>query len=108
MGKKVKEGKRQRAVLSPEEEQSIVSNFNAAKEVEDLSVVVTTDEIIEKNYSFSAGQYFEIKIDYIDITEEEFQEKLNGFEGRLTTLFKEGKELDKEIQENFTKLKMVK
>ena len=38
--------------------------------VEDFSVAVTYDEIKEKGYVLSAGQYFDIKIEYVDITEE--------------------------------------
>ncbi len=106
LGKKVKEGKKQRTVLSPAEEAQIIENFNAKEAVEDLSVVVTAEEIKEKNYSFSAGQYFEIKIEYVDITQEEFQEKMQGFENRLSALFEKGKELDEEIMENLKKLKM--
>lgn len=106
LGKKVKEGKRQRTVLSPEDEQKIIDNFNQTKEVEDLSVVVSAEEIKEKNYSFSAGQYFEIKIDYLDISEEEFQKRLNGFEERLSELFKEGNQLDEKIEANLKSLKL--
>lgn len=36
---------------------------------------VTYDEIKEKNYSLSAGQYFEINIEYVELTQEEFNEK---------------------------------
>ena len=31
-----------------------------------------------KNYSLSAGQYFEVKIEYIEITNEEFKTKMRG------------------------------
>jgi len=73
--------------------------------VEDLSVVVSYDEIKEKNYSFSAGQYFEIKIEYTDITAEEFEEKMKGFEKNLVGYFDESKELEKEIFKNLKSLK---
>lgn len=98
LGETVKEGKNQRTVLTKEEERHIVDTFNQKNAVEDLSVVVTKDQIREKNYSFSAGQYFEVKIDYVDITPDEFAEKMNGFESRLKELFAEGNALDQEIQ----------
>jgi len=98
LGKTVKEGKNQRTVLSREEESQIIEAFNSQVAVEDLSVVVTRDDIIEKNYSFSAGQYFEVKIDYVDITAEEFQVKMSGFEDRLVGMFGEGNRLDTDIQ----------
>jgi len=98
LGETVKEGKNQRTVLTREEEARIVNTFNNKEAVEDLSVLVTKVQVQQKNYSFSAGQYFEVKIDYADITGTEFAAKMKGFEERLNTLFAEGNRLDKEIQ----------
>lgn len=105
LGETVKENKNQRTVLTKIEEAHIIETFNNKVAVEDLSVVVNAEEIKAKNYSFSAGQYFEVKIEYVDITPEEFTAKMNGFESRLATLFKEGNELDKEIQKQLKGLK---
>ncbi|WP_420022566.1 HsdM family class I SAM-dependent methyltransferase [Chryseobacterium rhizosphaerae] len=105
LGETVKEGKNQRTVLTREEEASIVETFNNKEAVEDLSIIVTKEQIKEKNYSFSAGQYFEVKIEYIDITANEFQEKMLGFEERLNTLFVEGSLLDNEIKNLLKELK---
>lgn len=105
LGKTVKEGKNQRTVLTPEEEAKIVDTFNQKQVVEDLSVVVTKEQIAEKNYSFSAGQYFEVKIEYVDITPEEFAEKMQDFETSLQSLFAEGNALDVKIQEQLKSLK---
>jgi type I restriction enzyme M protein len=98
LGKTVKEGKNQRTILSRQEESQIIDAFNSQVAVEELSVVVSKDQIAEKNFSFSAGQYFEVKIDYVDITAEEFQLKMSGFEGRLVGMFGEGNRLDTNIQ----------
>ncbi len=68
-------------------------------------VVVSYEDIKAKNYSLSAGQYFEVKIEYIDITAEEFTAKMKGFESNLESLFSESKSLEKEIQENLKSLK---
>lgn len=105
LGQTIKDGKNQRTVLTPEEEQKIIQTFNRKEAVEDLSVVVTKEQIAEKNYSFSAGQYFEVKIEYVDITPEEFAAKMQGFEERLQALFTEGQALDKQIQEQLKGLK---
>jgi len=104
LGEKVKEGKNQKTVLSTEEEQQIIDTFNAKEIVEDFSVVVKYDEIKQKNYSLSAGQYFEIKIEYVDITQDEFDTKMKGFEDNLSNLFAEGKTLETEIQSNLKRL----
>jgi len=97
LGEKIKEGKNQKTVLNTDEEDRIISTFNDKVTVEDLSVVVSYDEIAKKNYSLSAGQYFEVKIEYIDITAEEFEEKMNGFKGSLKELFEESRALEDEI-----------
>lgn len=98
LGTKIKiDDKNQKTVLSPKEEQQIIDAFNKKEAVDDLSVVVTYDEIKEKNYSFNAGQYFDIKIEYVDITPEEFAEKMKGFETALKGHFVESKKLEEEI-----------
>jgi type I restriction enzyme M protein len=68
-------------------------------------VVVSYDQIKEKNYSFSAGQYFEVKIEYVDITAEEFTAKMDAFKSNLNSLFAESRELEKEIQKKLGGLK---
>lgn len=97
LGETVKEGKNQRTVLTREEEARIVNTFNHKEALADLSVVVTKAQVQEKNYSFSAGQYFDVKIDYMDITAAEFAAKMQGFEERLNALFAESNRLDGEI-----------
>ena len=104
LGETVKEGKNQKTVLSPKEEQHIIDTFNNKKAIEDFSVVVKYDEIKNKNYSLSAGQYFEVKIEYVDITAEEFETKMKETEANLNGLFAEAKILEKEIQLNIKKL----
>ena len=47
--------------------------------MEDFSVTVTYEEIKKKRYSLAAGQYFEVKIEYVELTQEEFQIKMDGY-----------------------------
>ena len=105
LGTTVKEGKNQKTVLSDKEEDTIIDTFNAKTPIDDFSVLVSYDEIKAKNYSLSAGQYFEVKIEYTDITAEEFTTKMKTFESNLEDLFAESKTLEKEIQNNFKELK---
>jgi type I restriction enzyme M protein len=105
LGTKVKDGKNQKTVLSDAEEQQIIDVFNTKEIKEDFSVVVSYDDIKTKNYSLSAGQYFEVKIEYVDISADEFATKMNGFESNLDSLFSESKSLEKEIQNNLKRLK---
>jgi len=68
-------------------------------------VVVSYDQIKEKNYSFSAGQYFEVKIEYVDISAEEFEAKMTLYKSNLNRMFAESRELEKEIQKQLGGLK---
>lgn len=99
MGEKIKEGKNQRVVLSNEEVKQIEDIFINHEVVEDRSVSVTYDEIKEKNYSLSAGQYFEVKIEYVDISEEEFSERMNKYKSVLEKKFSDSRRLEDAIME---------
>ena len=105
LGQKVKEGKTQKTVLSAEEEQQIIHTFNDKKQVDGLSVMVSYDDIKVKNYSLSAGQYFDVKIEYVDITAEQFKEKMQGYTDNLDRLFSESHELEGEIKKQLEGLK---
>ncbi|HCG9275247.1 TPA: SAM-dependent DNA methyltransferase [Vibrio parahaemolyticus] len=105
LGEKVKDGKNQKTVLTAEEEQQIIDVFNAKEAVEDFSVAVSYDDIEAKNYSLSAGQYFDVKIEYVDITPEQFSEKMQGFTSTLDSLFSQSRELETEIKKQLAGLK---
>ena len=105
LGTTVKDGKNQKTLLSADEEQTIINTFNKHEAVEDFTVVVSYEQIAEKNYSFSAGQYFDVKIEHTDITPEAFAEKMEGFKANLDSLFAESKTLEKEIQKQLNGLK---
>lgn len=98
LGTKIKDGKNQKTILSPEEEQKIVSAFSIGESIEDFSVVVNFDEIRGKNYSFSAGQYFEIKIEYKDVSKEEFEATVDKQKRNLKEMFDDSRKLETEIQ----------
>ena len=104
LGTKIKDGKNQRTVLNNEEIKKIEDTFINSEIVEDFSVEVTYDEITEKNYSLSAGQYFEVKIEYVELTQEEFNEKMNQFKENLNKYFNEGKSLEEEIMKRLEEL----
>jgi len=98
LGKTVKEGKNQKTLLSEIEEEFIINTFNKHEFKEDFAVVVSYEQIKEKNYSFSAGQYFEVKIEYTDITPKEYTTKMNGYKNTIDKLFSKSKMLEKEIK----------
>lgn len=105
LGETIKEDKNQKTVLTETEENRIIQAFNRQQAEDDFSIVVSYDEIVAKNYSLSAGQYFEVKIDYVDITPDEFTVKMQNFNDNLNTLFAESAELETEIKKQLAGLK---
>ncbi|ETK07842.1 N-6 DNA methylase [Tannerella sp. oral taxon BU063 isolate Cell 6/7/9] len=105
LGEEYKEGNNQKKRLRDSEIEQIVSTFREAKPVEDFSVVVSYDEIKEKGYSLSAGQYFDIKIDYVDISEAEFDQRMANYMQTLSEQFAESHRLEEEIMKQLRALK---
>ena len=105
LGKQIKVGKNQKTVLSQEELDRIVNTFVEHIDEEDFSVSVTYDQIKGKNCSFAAGQYFDIRIEYVELSEEEFNAKMQQYTNNLETLFNESKTLEDEIKNNLKGLK---
>jgi type I restriction enzyme M protein len=105
LGTKVKLGdKNQKTVLSREEEDQIIDTFNKKEAVDDFSVIVSYDEIESKNYSLSAGQYFEVKIEYADISSDEFDQRLLEYKSELNSLFNQSEEIEESLLEGLAKL----
>ncbi len=94
--------------LTTEEIDKIVNTFRAKEKVDDFSVCVSYKEIKEKGYSLSAGQYFDIKIEYVDITEEQFNKNMADFKEKLKKQFAESAELEKEIMKQLDMLEFNK
>lgn len=104
LGKKIKVGKNQKTVLSKGELDRIVDVFINHKVEDDFSISVSYEQIKEKNYSFSAGQYFDVKIEFVELTPEEFEEKMNLYKANLSALFTEGKSLEDVIKSQLEEL----
>lgn len=105
LGTKVKDGKNQKTLLSEAEEDRIIATFNAKKSVENFSVVASYADISGKNFSLNAGQYFEAKIEYSELTPKMFSKKMKGFAERLDSLLKESAKLDKSIKKQLAGLR---
>lgn len=105
LGRKVKDGKNQKTVLDEKEVKLIEDTFIHQDVIDDFSVKVSYESITEKNYSFSAGQYFEVKIEYIELSEEDFNRRMAAYAERLDKLFKEGEKLEESIREKLGELK---
>lgn len=105
LGEEYKEGKNKKRRLRDFEIDKIVETFVKKEVVEDFSVAVTYDDIVSKKYSLSAGQYFDVKIEYVELTQDEFNQKMSEYQSKLQEYFNEGNELQKEIIEQLKKVK---
>ena len=105
LGEDYQDGKNKKRRLREEDIELIIDTFNEKKDVDDFSIAVSYEEIKEKKYSLSAGQYFDIKIEYIDMTPEEFETKMKEYQKELQEYFEEGEKLQKEIMEQLGKIK---
>lgn len=94
---KPKGTKNQRTYLSADEIDRIINIFNQRLEVDDVSVAVSLDDIAAKNFSFSAGQFFKVKIDYVDISDADFKIKLQTFHSDLQKFFADSRQLEIDI-----------
>ena len=108
MGEEYKDGNNQKRRLRDFEIEQIVSTFQNKEAVDDFSVAVTYDEIKAKKYSLAAGQYFDVKIEYVELTQDEFNAKMAEYTENLQKFFAEGNALQAEIMEQLKKVKYEK
>lgn len=106
MGEEYQEGNNKKVRLTDAEINQIVDTFSHCKTVEDFSVAVPYEKLIEKNYSLSAGQHFEVKIEYIDITAEEFIAKMEAYKASFSEKFQKAHDLEDKIMKQMGELKL--
>lgn len=99
------DGKNQRTVLSPEEITRIIDTFNAGKAENDFCVAITYADIQDKKFSFSAGQYFDVIIEYTEFSADEFAEKMDCFVDSLQGLFTQSRLLEGKIKEQLGRIR---
>ena len=104
LGEKVKDGKNQKTILSTAEEDQIIRVFNNKDIIEDFSVVVSYDAIAAKNYSLSAGQYFDVKVEHVEMTPKRFESELAQRLEKLNLLFGKSRDLEKDVAKHLARL----
>lgn len=105
LGYKIRIDDIQRVVLSEEDATKISNYFINKKEEKDFSINVSIDEIKQKNYSFSAGQYFDVSIEYEDISQQEYEERIVSYISDINDLFEESRKLEEQIKKGLKGLK---
>ena len=91
--------------MTSDEIDLIVDTFINKKTVDDFSVAVSYEDIEAKKCSLAAGQYFDVKIEYVELTQEEFDSKMAELTANLQQFYDEGNTLQKEIMEQLKKEK---
>jgi type I restriction enzyme M protein len=104
LGTKTDNGKNEKTLLSAAEEDRIITTFTSKEIVENFSVVVDYDEIARKNYSLNTGQYFDVKIEHVNMTPAQFKIQMEDYNKKLENLFQQSKELESEIKKQLSGL----
>lgn len=105
LGEKVKEGKNQKTILSKDDINKIINSFIEQKEIDKFSVYVDYESIKGNNLSLAASQYFKIQIEYEELTQEEFDKKIEKIHNEIIELFSKGNNLETELLNNMEKIK---
>jgi type I restriction enzyme M protein len=99
------EGKR--TILSNEDTENIVQTFKRRDITDKFTVSVSIKTIIKEKYNLSAGQYFTESNVYIELSEDEYIDKISDYKNTLNELFKKNTILNKEILEQLEEIKYV-
>lgn len=97
LGEEYQEGNNKKKRLRKNEIELIVNTFINKDNIDDLSVLVDYNTIKEKYYSLSAGQYFDIKIESDNITQQEFDNRINNSLKNINNYFDTQKKLENDI-----------
>lgn len=87
----------QKTILRENEISLIEDTFINFENKEDFSINVNIEQIKEKKYSLTAGQYFEFKTDFIEISEEEFEKQIYDFKTQLKEIAEENKKIEEKL-----------
>jgi type I restriction enzyme M protein len=104
LGTTVKEGKNQKTVLSEIEENKIITTFQENEVVQDFSVFPSTSDLEGRSYSLSAGQYFDIVVDYAQTTPEDFKAYLLEATLNLGALLTESNSANSKLTKSLSSL----
>lgn len=106
LGEKIKlSNNNQKTVLSTSEINMIIDTFNSLKVIDDFSSITSYDEIKSKKYTFNPGRYFETKIEYSEMTKEQFESEMSLINKQISGLLENNKKLDSELTDCLRNLK---
>ncbi len=98
LGEKIKDEKgNQRTILPKKCSDKIVDYFNNNIEEDGFSVIVDYNKIESRTYKFSAGQYFNINIEYDELSTEDFNNMLDNDIMKINEIMQENDKLNKQL-----------
>ncbi|MBS1775895.1 MAG: SAM-dependent DNA methyltransferase [Bacteroidetes bacterium] len=104
LGRKVKDGKNQKTLLSVKDENKIIDTINDKIVEEDFSVIVNNETIKQKGYSFSPGLYFDVKFETVEYNPNLFSETILQHQFKIFELNKKSTKLSDEIKDEIEKV----
>lgn len=107
IGKQIKEGKNKKTVLDKNDISNIVNSYLSRIPEANKSVLVSCDKISKKNYSFSAGQFFNAEVKRRECSNEILKNDLASYKKTLTSLSSKSATYNKDIFEDFNKICFV-
>ncbi len=97
LGTKIKDGKNKKTILETKDIDNILNTFIKQEEKKDFSVLVENECLKNNNYSLSAGQYFSIEIEYVELDKEQFNKMIDDYKEFYNGFIKESEELANKI-----------
>lgn len=94
----------QKTLLSSDDSKKITTVVKKKITEDDFSVLVNKQSIIDKKYTFSASQFFEVKITYEKLSKEDFDEHLNVFKKQYQSHIEINKTLDEAIMKELEEI----
>ncbi|MBR3959176.1 MAG: SAM-dependent DNA methyltransferase [Bacteroidales bacterium] len=91
MGHDEKDGNNLRTFLDQKEINTIVDTFSKRTSINGFSVVVSHQDVRDNGYSLNAGQYFDVNIEYVDITQNEFAQRMIEYKRQFQSMIKDDK-----------------
>lgn len=104
-GKKEKDGKNQRTILSKTELKTIVDLYIKKEEREKISVLTDNQTIKNNKYSYAPNQYFAVNIVKDNISEEQFNFDMLDFKKELKDRILKTEKLYDELLQEMEKIK---
>ncbi len=98
LGEKIKDEKgNQRTILPKDCSDKIVDYYINGIEEDGFSVMVDYNKIESRTYKFSAGQYFNINIEYDELSTDDFNSMLNKDITKINEILQENDKLNKQL-----------